>query len=124
MVCDSNGKPADAVRHFEMAYRLLRIYERAAQFEKLHRLGLRIASYERPFDRRPYSSSSNGNGWSERANAELAITIQHADTDVKRQELKAALMEGTWLAARTIAATNERSRRPAAGSGRSVVRIT
>lgn len=83
---------------YELAYRLIRIYERAEQFDKLHALALRIARQQQPFASANSSDShsNNANGIPERANAALAIAIQYSDTKRKREDLRAALAESVW----------------------------
>lgn len=87
--------------YFEIAYPLIRIYERTEQFDKLHALALRIARSEKPFTTTDYANYAyrDANGIPERANGALAIAIQHANTKRERQELKAALAESVWQAA-------------------------
>ena len=88
--------------YFELAYRLMRIYERAGQFDKIHALGVRIAKGEKPFGavNSAQYEYRNANGLPERANATLAIAIQHADTEDQIDALKAALENSVWEGAR------------------------
>ncbi len=87
---------------FELGYRLMRLYERAGQFDKLHALGLRLAREEKPFGKVLDISYQyrNENGWPESANAALALAVQRADTDEKLATLKTALEKTRWSAAR------------------------
>ncbi|MDA0285589.1 MAG: hypothetical protein O3B86_19775, partial [Planctomycetota bacterium] len=87
---------------FELAYRLIRMYERAGQFDKLHTLGLRIARGEKPFKLADFSQFQyrDSNGVPERGNAAIAVAIQYADTDGKIASLKAALENSVWAGAR------------------------
>jgi HEAT repeat protein len=86
---------------FELAYRLMRLYERARQFDKLHALGLRIAREEKPFgpiDTGQYQYR-DGNGLPESATAALALAIQHGDTDEKLATLNVAVEKSRWSGA-------------------------
>ena len=88
--------------HFEIASRLMRLYERAGQLDKLQALGLRIARGEKPFeigDLGQYGFQI-GDGLPESANAALALAVQHADNVPKSEALGAALMKSKWTAAR------------------------
>ncbi len=87
---------------FELGYRLMRLYERAGRFDKLHALGLRIAREEKPFGavNAVEYSYRNENGLPESANAALALAVQRADTDEKLATLKTALEKTRWPTAR------------------------
>ena len=88
---------------FEIAYRLMRLYEQAKEFDKLQSLGVRIARGEKPFDlvNRSDFEYRDRNGLPESANAALAVAIQHADTQAKLSALAVALEKSQWSAART-----------------------
>lgn len=88
--------------HFELASRLMRLYERASQLDKLQALGLRIARGEKPFEVGDLSQHEYriSNGLPESANAALALAIEHADNVPKSEALGAALEKSTWTAAR------------------------
>ncbi|MBC7822215.1 MAG: hypothetical protein IAG10_35470, partial [Planctomycetaceae bacterium] len=88
--------------HFEIASRLMRLYERDGQLDKLQALGLRIARAEKPFEVGDLSQHQHRDksGLPESANAALALTVQHADTPEKRETLGAALEKSPWTAAR------------------------
>ncbi len=88
--------------HFEIASRLMRLYERAGQLDKLQALGLRIARGEKPFEIGDPSQHEYriGNGLPESANAALALAVQHADDVPKSEALGAALEKSKWTAAR------------------------
>lgn len=70
--------------YFDLAYRLMRLYEQQDQLDKLRRLGLRIAAGEAPFggwwdlDRSQYQYRDE-NQLPEDLNACLALVVQHAD---------------------------------------------
>ena len=81
---------------FDLAYRLMRLYEKAQKIDKLRQLGLRIAAGEKPFGKwwevnlnlNPYALLDK-NMLPEHLNACLALTVQHADetTRVTLQQL-------------------------------------
>ena len=87
---------------FELASRLMRLYERAGQLDKLQALGLRIALGEKPFVVGDLSQHEFriSNGLPESANAALALAVQHADDAAQRAALGAALEKSNWTAAR------------------------
>lgn len=87
---------------FELASRLMRLYERAGQFDKLQALGLRIARGEKPFEIGDLSQHEFriSNGLPESANAALALAVQYADDVPKSEALGAALEKSKWTAAR------------------------
>ncbi len=70
--------------YFDLAYRLLRIYEKEGRLDKLHRLGLRIAAGEKPFGEwwQPDTDRTrlgDENNWEEDVNGCLSLVIQRAD---------------------------------------------
>ena len=70
--------------YFELAYRLLRLYEQAQDKPKLLALGLRIATGEKPFgewwkDDWSQHQYRDDNDLPEDVNACLALIVQHAD---------------------------------------------
>ncbi len=87
---------------FEIAYRLMRLYERAKQFDKLQQLGVRIARGDKPFDQVDAGQYQyrDANALPESANGALALAIQWADTEQKTAELAAALEQTKWRAAK------------------------
>lgn len=79
--------------HFDMAYQLLRLYERGDQLDKLRQLGLRMAAGEKPFEKwwdvihergYPYQYRSM-NMLPDHLNACFAVVIQHADAATLEQ---------------------------------------
>ena len=79
------GKGAWNRTHFknylDLAYRLMRLYEKNGSLDNLRALGLRLAKGEKPFqtyDQNLYWSLGE-NGLEEFGNACLALAIQHAD---------------------------------------------
>lgn len=87
----------------ELAYRLMRLYERHGKIEALSKLGLRIARAEKPFDAQ--TQRWNSRGLNEResedwGNACLALAIQYADDPAGQQQLADALRNSHWTAAR------------------------
>ena len=88
--------------YFDLAYRLMRLYEKQHQTEKLLALGLRIARGDKPFAVRDLSQFAyhESNDVLEHAPACLALAITYA-TDAKAQEqLGAALEKSPWESAR------------------------
>ena len=70
--------------YFDLAYRLLRLYERRGQLDKLRALGLRIAQGGKPFNMIRQKDPSqyeyrNENNLPEDINTCLALAIHHAD---------------------------------------------
>ena len=79
--------------YFDLAYRLLRLYEKSDQLDKLQALALRIARGDKPFglpdpEQHAYR---NANGLLEDANACLALAVARADSAAKQDALAAAL---------------------------------
>jgi HEAT repeat protein len=88
--------------YLDLAYRLMRLYERNDQLEKLRALGLRIAKGEKPFekyDQNLYWSLSE-TSMEELGNACLALAVQHAEDKPYQGELLAALKTSRWVGAR------------------------
>ena len=86
----------------DLAYRLMRLYERHEKLGELRQLGLRIAREEKPFDRgslRRYSGSSDDEN-AALANACLALAIQYANDRADQTALADALQDSDWPAAR------------------------
>lgn len=70
--------------HFDVGYRLMRLYERRGDIHRLRALGLHIASRKGPFRSLPERDPSKSQGEAEislcqDANACLSLAIQHAD---------------------------------------------
>ncbi len=86
----------------DLAYRLMRLYERHGQLDKLRQLGLRIARGEKPFDPLSLQRYSNGSGDENLAggNACLALAIQYANDRQDQTALAEALPNSPWPAAR------------------------
>ena len=83
--------------YFDLAYRLMRMYEKRGELDKLRALGLRIASGEKPFDMIRQCDLSqyryrDSNSLPEDMNACLALAIQHADSSMF-STLEAALAQ-------------------------------
>jgi HEAT repeat protein len=100
------GKGAWNRTHFknylDLAYRLMRLYEKNRQLDNLRALGLRLAKGEKPFEKYDQNLywSLGENGLEEFGNACLALAIQHADGKAYQEELAAALKESRWSGAR------------------------
>ncbi len=100
------GKGAWNRTHFQnyldLAYRLMRLYEKNGQLEKLRALGLRLAKGERPFDQsdQDHYWRSGENGLEELGNACLALAVLHAEDKSYQEELLAALKASRWVGAR------------------------
>lgn len=87
--------------YMDLAYRLMRLYERDGQLEKLRALGLRIAKGEKPFDRDDgHFYRSDENGVDDLGNACLALAVQYAEDKSYRDQLLAALKASRWVGAR------------------------
>ena len=87
----------------ELAYRLMRLYERHGKIGALSKLGLRIARGEKPFDAQTQRWNSRGVNERESedwGNACLALAIQYADNPAGQQQLVDALRDSHWSAAR------------------------
>ena len=85
----------------DLAYRLMRLYERQGKLDELRQLGLRIASGKKPFDPvslRRYSGNDDEN--LAQANACLAVAIQYANDRADQTVLADALKDSDWLAAK------------------------
>ena len=99
------GKGAWNRTHFknylDLAYRLMRLYEKSGQLDNLRALGLRLAKGEKPFetyDPNLYWSFEE-NGLEEFGNACLALAIQHADDKPYQDQLTTALKNSRWAGA-------------------------
>lgn len=88
--------------YYDLAYRLMRLYEKHGQLDKLRALGLRLAKGDQPFENfdAQGSESSGENGREEFGNACLALAIQHADDPAYQAELATALKTSRWAGAR------------------------
>jgi HEAT repeat protein len=94
--------PASFLGFFDLTYRLMRLYERHGQHDKLRALGLRVAKEEKPFadfDKHGYEGIGT-NGREEYGNACLALAVQHAENPFDQKELAAALETSRWSGAR------------------------
>ncbi len=90
--------------YFDVAYRLMRLYEKSGQTDKLVSLGLRVAREDKPFDRYALEQYEyrHENDPPEHANACLALAIKHAD-GAQLEALAEALQDAPWVGARTQA---------------------
>ena len=88
--------------YYDLAYRLMRLYEKHGQLDRLRALGLRLAKGDQPFENfDAYGSEWSGeNGREEFGNAGLALAIQHADDPAYQVQLAAALKTSRWGGAR------------------------
>lgn len=88
--------------YLDLAYRLMRLYEKDGQLDKLRALGLRLARGEKPFEKYDVNLywSLGENGLEDFGNACLALTIQHADDKAFQEQLAAALKTSRWSGAR------------------------
>ena len=90
--------------YFDVAYRLMRLYEKSGQTDKLVSLGLRVARGEKPFDKHDLEQYNyrKENDLPEHVNACLALTIKYAD-DAQLEALAGALQDTPWVGARAQA---------------------
>lgn len=88
--------------YLDLAYRLMRLYERHGRLDELRALGLRLAAGGKPFEKfDPNLYWSLGeNGLEEFGNACLALAIQHAADQAYQDQLAATLKEPRWAGAR------------------------
>ncbi|MDB5389546.1 MAG: hypothetical protein JWM11_5192, partial [Planctomycetaceae bacterium] len=88
--------------YWNLAYRLLRHYERQGQWEKLQAMGLRIARGDKPFQKYDplFRHQRFENGSTEDINACLSLTIQHAKGPDQLQALSDALKDSHWHGAK------------------------
>lgn len=88
--------------YYDLAYRLLRLYEKNGQLDKLRALGLRIAAGAKPFGRVDLSQYTyhDRNDLPEHGNACLALAIQYADRPEYQAALAEALKTNPWIGAR------------------------
>ena len=86
----------------ELAYRLMRLYERAGRLDDLRALGLRLAKEEKPFEHFDSAEYYPGgeNGVEDFSLACLSLAIEHADNPAYRDQLAAALKTSRWAGAR------------------------
>ena len=87
---------------FDLAYRLMRMYERARQFDRLRALGLSIAAGEKPFGAW-WTKKPEKDRLGEDLNASFALLIQHADTETLQQLSLSWKERGDFPAARQLA---------------------
>jgi HEAT repeat protein/predicted negative regulator of RcsB-dependent stress response len=87
---------------YDLAYRLMRLYEKSGQIGKLQQLGLRIARGEKPFDKPDEEQYTyrDGNDVPEHANACLALAVLYANDAAAQQKLAEALAKSPWIGAR------------------------
>ncbi len=88
--------------YFDVAYRLMRLYEAHGEPVRLAALGLRIARRDKPFgaldaERFRYRNEADA---PEFAEAALAIAIEHAEDEPAQTALAAALKTSPWTGAR------------------------
>ncbi len=100
--------------YFDLAYRLMRLYEKADQLEKLQKLGLRIAKGEKPFDEwwKPANSHEeyhDDEGLPEDVNPCLSILLDRADGDTLAQ------LDDFWSKLGDFPARRQLARRLAGG---------
>ena len=94
--------PAHYESSFGFAYRLMRLYEKTGQTDKVLALGLRVAQGKKPFSYPDFEqfSGRESNGVPDLGEACLAVAIAHA-TDAKSQEaLAEALAPSPWEVAK------------------------
>lgn len=84
---------------FELALRLITLYDKSGRNAPLQALALQIARGEKPFERGNWDNGSDGNGADEFGNAALALAIARADTS-QRATLENALEKSRWQGAR------------------------
>ena len=101
--------------YFDLAYRLMRLYEDAGQLDKLQALGLRIGRGEKPFGpwwKQPdaYDAYRDDEGLPEDVNPCLAILLNRAD-DATR-----ARLDDLWSKLEDFPAKRQLSRRLAEGA--------
>ena len=87
--------------YLDLAYRLIRLYEKNNQLDNLRALGLRIAKGEKPFesyDQNLYWSLSE-TSMDDLGNACLALAVQYADSRPYQEQLLAALKTSRWTGA-------------------------
>ena len=94
--------------YFDLAYRLMRIYQAQGKTEQLQQLGIRIATGEKPFDAWWEASwFTNHNNYDEQPRKDLnqclALLVQVADPDVLKQLDDAWKPHGDFPAARQLA---------------------
>ncbi len=91
---------------FELALRLMTLYDKSGQRAPLQALALRIARGAPPFERGNWNDFSD-NGVAEFGNAALAIAIARADKN-QRAQLQEALKNSRWQGARAVATPAKR----------------
>lgn len=102
---------------YDLAYRLMRLYEKEGQIDRLLALGLRVAQGKKPFSYPDFMqySGRESNDVPEMGEACLAVAIAHA-TDAKAQEaLAETLAPSPWEGAKAqVARVRAGGLRPAA----------
>ena len=81
---------------FDAAYRLMRLYERTEQFDKLRALGLRAARAEKPFYVPGAHRDANRNDTADDVHLCLSLAVQYADEAAYQDELAKALEGKPW----------------------------
>ena len=84
---------------FELALRLMTLYDRAGQSTPLQALALRIARGTEPFKLENWNNGFSDNGAAESGNAALALAIARADAN-GRAQLEESLKNSPWQGAR------------------------
>ncbi|MCD4780011.1 MAG: HEAT repeat domain-containing protein [Candidatus Omnitrophica bacterium] len=94
--------------YYDLAYRLMRLYEKNGKIEKLITLGLRIARAEKPFhdwpkdikDKRKFTYRDE-NDFPEDLNACFSLLIQYANSNNDQTAIEKALANNPYLTAQT-----------------------
>ena len=84
--------------YYDLAYRLMRLYEKKGDYGRLRALGLRVAQSEKPFNIRKLDQFAHrdGNDLPEDVNACLSLAVQHADDAHSQTALEEALQGKPW----------------------------
>ncbi|MCX7044492.1 MAG: HEAT repeat domain-containing protein [Candidatus Sumerlaeota bacterium] len=98
--------------YYDLAYRLMRLYEKADQLDKLRALGLRLAKGEKPFEAwwnkdENETRYRDANDWPEDLNGALALLIQFADDKTQTQLNEIWKSLGDFPAKRQLARRRE-----------------
>jgi HEAT repeat protein len=94
-----NGTQFD--NYFQLAFRLMRLYERGQKWDELRALGLRIARCENPFNVARWEYNFLGeNAVVEEGCACLALAVQYASDKNYQAELLKVLQSSSWTGAR------------------------
>lgn len=88
--------------YYDLAYRLMRLYEKNNALDKLRALGLRLAKGDKPFDNFDVRGNESPfeNGREEFGNACLALAVKYAADPAYQVELATALKTSRWVGAR------------------------